>query len=149
MPYAARCRNWRPGSDVRVTSEATWKGETVKYLLILQMNPEVMDAMTEDERQAIYRGHADFIDTITKSGEMVTTHALADPSNSITVRRNPAGGPPTVTDGPYLESKEFMAGFYIVDCESRDRVVELTRMIPDSRHTGVEIRPIMSEGGAD
>ena len=115
----------------------------MKYLLILQMNPEIMEAMSEDERQAIYRGHMDFIDTITKSGEMVTTHALADPSTSITVR------PGAVTDGPYLESKEFMAGFYIVDCESRDRVVELARMIPDSRHTGVEIRQVMSDGGAD
>ena len=120
----------------------------MKYLLILQMNPEVMDALSEDERQAIYRGHMEFIDTITTSGEMCTTHALADPSTSITVRRG-ADGTPTVTDGPYLESKEFMAGFYIVDCESRDRVVELVKMIPDSRHTGVEIRQIMSDGGTD
>jgi hypothetical protein len=131
-----------------VTDPSTWECEDVKYLLILQMNPEVMDALSEDERQAIYRGHMEFIDTITKSGEMVTTQALADPSNSITVRRG-ADGAATVTDGPYLESKEFMAGFYIVDCEGRDRVVELVKMIPDSRHTGVEIRQIMSDGGGD
>jgi hypothetical protein len=131
-----------------VTEPSRREREDVKYLLILQMNPEVMDALSEDERQAIYRGHLEFIDTIARSGEMCTTHALADPSTSITVRRG-ADGAPTVTDGPYLESKEFMAGFYIVDCESRDRVVELVKMIPDSRHTGVEIRQIMSDGGAD
>ena len=71
------------------------------------------------------------MDTITKSGEMITTQALADPSQSAVVRVR--GGQPAVTDGPYLEAKEYLGGFYVIDCESRERAIELAAMIPDAK----------------
>ena len=62
------------------------------------------------------KGHGAFIDTIKKSGELITTQALADPSQSAVVRVR--GGQLAVTDGPYLEAKEHLGGFYLIDCES-------------------------------
>jgi hypothetical protein len=61
-------------------------------------------------------------------------------------------GVPVVTDGPYLEAKEFMGGYYVVDCESRERALELAALIPDARvdGPGIEVRPIVfSAGPAD
>jgi hypothetical protein len=119
----------------------------MKFLLIMHMNPAVWNALTEEERNEIGNGHGAFIETITKSGEMITTQALADPSQSTVVRVR--GGQPVVTDGPYLEAKEHLGGFYLIDCESRDRAHELASMIPDAKveGLGVEVRQVMYADG--
>jgi hypothetical protein len=119
----------------------------MKFLLIMHMNPAVLNALTDEERAEIGDGHGAFIDTITKSGEMITTQALADPSQSTVVRVR--GGRPVVTDGPYLEAKEHLGGFYLIDCESKDRANELAAMIPDAKIEGmaVEVRQVMYADG--
>jgi hypothetical protein len=121
----------------------------VKYLLIMNVNPAVLDALTEEQRKAIMDGHGAFMETIRESGEMIVTQALADPANSSVVRvRN---GERVVTDGPYLEAKEYIGGFYLVDCESLERAQELAAMIPDAaiEGLGVEVRPVMFSAGME
>jgi hypothetical protein len=91
----------------------------MKFLLIMHM--------TEAERQEIMDGGT-FMKTIRESGEMIGTEALADPSQSSVIRVR--DGVPVVTDGPYLEAKEFLGGYYLVDVASRDRALELAAMMP-------------------
>ncbi len=119
----------------------------MKFLLIMNVNPAVLDALTEEERNEIGEGHGAFIDTIKKSGEMITTQALADPSQTAVVRVR--AGQPVVTDGPFLEAKEYLGGFYLIDCESRERALELAALIPDAGIEGlaVEVRPVMFSDG--
>jgi hypothetical protein len=119
----------------------------MKFLLIMHVNPAVMDALTEEERNDIGEGHGAFIDTIKKSGEMITTQALADPSQTAVVRVR--GARPVVTDGPYLEAKEYVGGYYLIDCESKERAIELAALIPDAKVEGmaVEVRPVMFSDG--
>lgn len=119
----------------------------MKFLLIMNVNPAVLDALTEDERNAIGAGHGAFMDTITKSGELIITQALADPSQSVVVRAR--GGQRVVTDGPFLEAKEYVGGFYLIDCENKERAIELAVMIPDTKieGLGVEVRQIMFSAG--
>ena len=119
----------------------------MKFMIIMHMNPAVWDALPEERRQAVMDGHGPLLKHITESGELVSTHALGDPSASATVRVR--GGVPAVTDGPYLEAKEFLAGYYVVDCESVERAVELAAQIPDARYTAIEVRPVMDEGGGE
>jgi hypothetical protein len=73
--------------------------------------------------------------------------ALADPTNTTTVRVR--GGVPAVTDGPYVEAKEFLAGFYVVDCEGVERANALAAQIPDAQYTAVEVRPVMEASGLE
>jgi hypothetical protein len=115
----------------------------VKYLLVLHLNPEVMDALSEEEKQAVFSGHEKFMAVVKESGEMRGTVALAEPAKSAVVRVR--DGAPAVTDGPYLESKEFLAGYYLLECESQDRAYELAAMIPDAGldGMGVEVRPVV------
>jgi hypothetical protein len=54
-----------------------------------------------------------------------------------------------VTDGPYLESKEYLASFFILDCENLERAVELAARYPAARRHGVEVWPLLEEGGTD
>jgi hypothetical protein len=121
----------------------------VKFMLIMQVNGDVLDRLTEAERTAIGDGHAALLQAMTESGEMLSTHALGDPTISAVVRVR--DGQPVVTDGPYAEAKEHMAGYYLVDVESRERAYELAARIPDAAVDGlaVEVRPVMFSAGAD
>jgi hypothetical protein len=115
----------------------------VKFLLIMNVNPQILDALTEEEKNEIGSGHAAFMETIKASGEMLGTIALAEPAKSATVQAS--GGVPAVTDGPFVEAKEFLGGFYLVDVANRERAVELAKMIPDTKIEGlaVEVRPVI------
>lgn len=119
----------------------------MKYLLIMQVNPAALAALTEEERTMIGEGHEEFMRLTKESGEFIGTQALADPANSTTVRGT--GAQPAVTDGPFAEAKEFMGGFYLVDCENQERAVELARLIPDTRvaDLAIEVRPVMFSAG--
>jgi hypothetical protein len=119
----------------------------MKFLLIMHQNPELWNSLTEDERNEIGGGHGEFMETITKSGEMIVTQALADPSQSAVVRVR--DGQTVVTDGPYLEAKEHLGGFYLIDAESRERAIELAALIPDAKvdGMGIEVRPVMYSNG--
>ncbi|WP_223692352.1 YciI family protein [Leifsonia poae] len=121
----------------------------MKYLILMQVDPAVIEALTPDEQSAIGAGHQAFIEKTTASGEMLSTHALGDPSQSATIRS--VNGTPEVIDGPFAEMKEFMGGYYLIDVESRERAIELARMIPDASIDGLalEVRPVMFSAGAN
>jgi hypothetical protein len=115
----------------------------MKFLISMHINPAVLDALTDEEKAAIGDGHGRFMAALKESGELITTQALVDPSQAavVTVRN----GQPVVSDGPFLEAKEFLGGFYLIDCESRERAIELAAQIPDCaiEGLGVEVRQVM------
>lgn len=119
----------------------------MKFLLLMHMNPTVWESLTEDERNEVMNGHGAFMETVRNSGEMVLTQALADPSQSAVVRVR--DGERLVTDGPYLEAKEYLGGYYLVDVENKERALELAAMIPDAKvpGLGIEVRRIMVDNG--
>jgi hypothetical protein len=119
----------------------------VKYLLMIHVNPTLLESLSEEERNAIFGAHDEFQAQTTASGELVGFAALADPSNTKTVRVR--DGAPAVTDGPYVEAKEFLAGYYVVDCDSVERASDLASQIPDARYTAIEVRPLMNAGGEE
>lgn len=115
----------------------------MKFVISMYINPAVLDALTEEERQAIGAGHGRFMEALKGSGEFILTQALVDPSQAAVVSvRN---GQPAVTDGPFLEAKEHLGGFYLVDVESRERALELAAQIPDAaiEGLGIEVRQVM------
>jgi hypothetical protein len=121
----------------------------MKFLLMLHNNPEALAALDAAGQRALQEGHARFIEETQRSGELIVTQALREPAHSAVVRvRN---GQPAVTDGPYLETKEFLGGFYMLDVADRDRALELAARIPDAAidGMGVEVREVMFEAGLD
>ncbi|GAA0671529.1 YciI family protein [Kitasatospora atroaurantiaca] len=119
----------------------------MKYLLMIYMNPAVFESLSEAEQNAVMAEHDAFQKPIRESGELVGFAALADPSTSRTVRVRE--GVPAVTDGPYVEAKEFLAGYYVVDCETPERAEELAAQLPDARLTAIEVRAVMESGGLE
>ncbi|MER6946692.1 YciI family protein [Nonomuraea sp. NPDC000554] len=119
----------------------------MRFMLMMHLNPRLFESLTEAQRGEVYRGHEELIRIVTESGELVSTVALADPANTVTVRVRD-GAAETVT-GPHREDEEFVCGYYLVDCDSTERAVELAALIPDARYAPVEVRPLMHEGGPE
>jgi len=116
----------------------------------MHINPAVLDALTDEEKAAIGTGHGELLEALQQSGELITTQGLADPSQAAVVSvRN---GQTVVTDGPFLEAKEYFGGFYLIDCEDKSRALELAARVPDAaiEGLGVEVRQVMfSEGSLE
>ena len=119
----------------------------MKFLLLIHMNPRIWETLTEAERQAVYDGHDALQGPIRESGELVGSVALAEPAQTATVKVRDSET--IVTDGPYVEAKEFLAGYYIVECETQERANEIAAMIPDASLTAIEVRPVIHAAGAD
>lgn len=120
----------------------------MKYLLMIYMNDSIWETLSEDERNAVFAGHDALIKLLHDRGEFVHTAALSNPTQTRTVRVR--DGVTAATDGPYIEAKEFLGGYYLIDVADRERALELAGQIPDAsiEGMGVEVRPIMFSTGA-
>ena len=119
----------------------------MKYIVLIYNNPGAWEALSEEERQGLMGEFEAMNKEITDSGEFVGGAALADAATSKTVRVR--DGVPAITDGPFAEAKEQLAGYYVIDCESMERATEIAAMDPAARLWTVEVRPIMDEAGAE
>jgi hypothetical protein len=119
----------------------------VKYMLLIYNNPAAIEAMSEQDRDR-FMGEVDQVMAeLTESGELVGGEALADSSQTRTVRVR--GGVPAVTDGPFAEAKEQLAGYLTVDCESPERAVAIAARWPDAQYWAMEVRPVMDSAGTE
>ena len=75
------------------------------------------------------------------SGELVVSEALSDPSLTKTIHIT--DGSTITTDGPFAEAKELLAGFFLVDCETEARAIEIASRIPEAPFGVVQVRAIM------
>lgn len=111
------------------------------------LNDVPMDQWSEDEVTAHVKYMDDFADKLKDTGEYVESHALSP--EGLYVRFGGEGQPP-VTDGPIPETKDLIAGWMIVDVESRARAIELAGELsaaPGSNgepiHEWLEVRPLL------
>ena len=119
----------------------------MKYLLIITTNPEIWESLTRERRNEVFAAHDRFRIEIVEPGELCSSVALADPSNTRTVRVR--DGEAVVTDEPCASAKELLAGYYLVECDTLERATELAAAIPDARLTAVEVRPLMHLAGLE
>jgi hypothetical protein len=120
----------------------------VKYLILIYSNPEsrrIWDGFSDAERAEGYRYYAGITEELAASGELIVTEALADPS--LAKRVSVAGGRTSTTDGPFAEVKEHLAGFYLVECQSMGRAVEIAGGLPEAEFGLIEVRPVLDLGG--
>lgn len=102
---------------------------------------------TQEERDQMTRQFEELLEEITASGELVGGEALADPVTVQKVRVR--DGAVAVTDGPFAEAKEQLAGFFLVDCESIERAIEIASRFPNAQFEPVEVRPVMNLSGQE
>jgi hypothetical protein len=119
----------------------------MKFLLSIYTNPANFDTLSKAEQDGLMAEYFAFNKEVTESGELVDGAPLTDPSTARTVRVR--SGAADVVDGPFAESKEHLAGYYLLECDSEDRALELAAKIPDARYNAVEVRGVLDMGGQE
>lgn len=117
----------------------------MKYVVLIYSNQATWESMPAAERDRVLGIHNALIKELSGSGELVRVDGLAPPVNTKTVRLR--DGVPVVTDGPFGEAKEQLAGVWALDCESIERAIEIAA--PVAEYDTVEIRPLMDLSGLE
>jgi hypothetical protein len=84
---------------------------------------------------------------IPETGEWVAGAPLADPGLARTLRVR--DGVAQMTDGPFVDVREQLMGYWLVDCETLDRALELAALLPGAGTAAVEVRPLMDPSGME
>ncbi len=114
-----------------------------RYVLLLAYEPGGWNATSEEVRQQFFDAHHAFEEYVAARGRRLASGALADADTATTVRH--ADGVATVTDGPYVETVEFVGGYYDVELPDLDSAIEAAQLLPPSY--AVEIRPTVTIEG--
>jgi hypothetical protein len=105
----------------------------MKYLCLVYLEQEKLRAVPDRECQACGDGFR-------TSGLLVAAEALEPVATAATVRvRN---GKTTVVDGPFAETKEQLAGFYLIDARDLNEAIQIAAKIPPAREGSIEVRPV-------
>ncbi len=117
-------------------------GGDVRFLVLIWSNPEsrgLWEQFAGEQQLAGLDAYRELDAELAASGEFVAAHPLADASR---VRRvHVRDGAVSTTDGPYAEVKEHLAGFYLVECASQERAIEIAARIPEAAFGLVDVRP--------
>jgi hypothetical protein len=122
----------------------------VKYLILIYSNPasrEIWEGFSDDQRAEGYRYYAALTEELAAAGELIVSEALADPS--LTTRVTVRDGQTLTSDGPFAETKELLGGFFLLECESHERAVEIAARVPEAELGLVEVRPVLELGGTE
>jgi hypothetical protein len=116
---------------------------TVRYMLLVYSDESKMDEATEEMLNEVAAGHRAVMEEARRAGAFVAGEPLAATSTSTTVRVR--DGQRVVVDGPFAETKEQLAGYYILDCRNLDEAISWAEKIPTAcagAVGSVEIRPM-------
>ena len=123
----------------------------MKYMLLMNHDPSVppVDEWTPDEMRASGEAMGAIHQELAASGELVGAAALAGPAAAKIVTHDGRGAP-VVTDGPFPETKELLAGYWLIDVESEERAIEIAARTsaapgPGGKPTAreIQVRPVM------
>jgi hypothetical protein len=105
----------------------------MKYLCLVYMDEKTLDAVPDSDCIA-------YGESLRKSGRYIAAEALQRVDTATTVRVR--DGKVSLTDGPFAETKEQLAGFYLIDAEDLDDAVQAAAKIPPARAGSIEVRPV-------
>jgi hypothetical protein len=113
----------------------------MKYMFSLFSEERSMEDLSPEQLKAGMASWEAFGIDAQEAGVLVAGDGLQDSSTATTLRAD-ASGERVVTDGPFAETKEQLAGFYLLDCENLDAALEWAHKIPFP-HGAIEVRPVL------
>ena len=118
-----------------------------QYIFLLYDDESWYDDLTPDKWEAAMKLHGEFSAAVEAAGARILGgEALERSTTATTVRRDwdDMDKPPVVSDGPFIETKEAVGGFYLIDARDLDQALELAKICPSA---GIEVRPVMDTSG--
>ncbi|MFD4630889.1 YciI family protein [Streptomyces sp. NPDC058284] len=137
----------------------------MKYLVMVQGSQADYEAMagkpstdrpvwSEKDLQAMFAYMGEINNDLAESGELIDAQGLTEPARTRLVSQD-KDGRPVITDGPYGETKEVLAGYWLLECQSLERVTEIARRViscpgPEGHvEPPVVIRPVQDASGGE
>jgi hypothetical protein len=110
----------------------------MRYALLVAVDEDL--ELTEEQAERQFTEFMGFQDEMEARGVLVSRERLRPTSLATTVRVRDEGL--VVADGPFAETKEQVAGFYIIECEDLDEAIEIASRNPGARYGTIEVRPV-------
>lgn len=117
---------------------STFTRNTVRYLCLIYWDEQKLATLPAGELNALNAAHLDFNDELRRSGHLIEAEALHPSPASRCVRVK--GGKPMITDGPFAEAKEMIAGFYLLEVRDEDEALRIAARIPSASYATIEVR---------
>jgi hypothetical protein len=111
----------------------------MKFLALIYGDEDRWEEFSEAEQAAVYERYTAFADAARDKGQLAGGGELAHSSTATTVRVR--DGETLVTDGPFVETKEALAGFFVFECDTLDDALDAAAQIPGAQHGAIEVRP--------
>ena len=113
----------------------------MRYLCLIYENEKAWQQMSQADMEKVMAEYNAFTEAIKKAGNYVGGEALQPTNTATSVRvRN---GKVSTTDGPYVETKEQLGGYYLIKAKDLNDAVQVASRIPGAKHGTIEVRPIM------
>ena len=112
----------------------------MKYLCLVYYNEKDIQQMPQQDWDTLNRECIDCVADLTDSGHFLDGAPLLSTDTATTLRMR--DNKPLITDGPFAETKEQLAGFYMLDARDMNEAIRLAEKIPPARYGCVEIRPV-------
>jgi hypothetical protein len=114
----------------------------MKFLCLICAE-KVMEQMPEADAEKHYRDYTEFTEAIRNSGHFIGCNRLLPPSTATTIRVRK--GKVMATDGPYVETKEQLGGYYVIEARDLSEATQVAARIPGAWIGCVEVRPIAED----
>jgi len=112
----------------------------MKFMFVIYHDENVLDAMPETEMQALVDSAIEYAEEIRRSGHYVASDALQRTQTARTVRIR--AGKASTTVGPFVETKEQLGGFFVIEAKDMDEACAVAARFPPARVAVIEIRPV-------
>ena len=111
----------------------------MRFLCLIHLDEKQLDALPAPDMDALNAAHLDLNDELRASGHFIEAEALQPAAATTCLKvRN---GKTALTDGPYLETKEMVAGFYLIEARDLNEAIQIASRLPSAPLGTVEVRP--------
>ena len=112
----------------------------MKYLCLVYSVEDPTNTLSESDEQALMDENLEYDEQLRKSGHLVIAHALQPPETAVIVHVR--SGRVSVTDGPFTETKEQIAGFILIEARDLNEAIQVASKDPTARYGFIEVRPV-------
>lgn len=112
----------------------------MKFMLTIYHDENVLDAMPEKEMQALVDSAIEYAEEIRRSGHYIASDALQRTGTARTIRVR--AGNASTTVGPFVETKEKLGGFFLIEAKDMDEACAVAARFPPARVAVLEVRPV-------
>jgi hypothetical protein len=117
----------------------------MKYMLLVHHDEEAFIKMDETKREQMLTESVQLTHQLHANGQYVSASPLYEAATAAIVRVR--DGKPFVTDGPFIETREQLAGYFLVDAKNLDEAIAIAARVPGARIGTVEVRPVKEVAG--